>query len=286
MTADILMSQVVPANDKYLKTVKGLVNKFLKSKPEKIDLLSFAHYCVEEIRPTISNSSWLSYRYQIDQCFNNEEMRKALSVKGVNPKRSNYEAAFTRAKQLNAEKLATIERYCATSPSLYATPLQLCLRATLLTGLRPNEWLRCQLESLDEIKFLRVSNTVKGESEGHKLTERRIPLTHLNDEQMSELVDWLVLCESNDYERLISGVKAFLKQICQREFAHDRKRIQLYSARHQFAANLKATGLEKSLIAKLLGHATEEMQTQHYGRTLHGHALPFDSALAERLNSL
>ncbi|MCF7971359.1 MAG: hypothetical protein K9L22_09380 [Methylococcaceae bacterium] len=46
--------------------------------------------------------------------------------------------------------------------------------------------------------------------------------------------------------------------------------IYLYSARHQFVANAKQGGLSLEVIAALMGHASTETATQHYGRRVSG----------------
>jgi integrase len=48
------------------------------------------------------------------------------------------------------------------------------------------------------------------------------------------------------------------------------KNICLYSARHQFAADAKKSGLDKVAIAALMGHASQETATTHYGRRTAG----------------
>jgi len=46
--------------------------------------------------------------------------------------------------------------------------------------------------------------------------------------------------------------------------------ITLYTARHQFAADAKKAGLSRVEIAALMGHASPETATAHYGRRRHG----------------
>ncbi|MGZ8160209.1 MAG: hypothetical protein ACXWT4_15560, partial [Methylobacter sp.] len=48
------------------------------------------------------------------------------------------------------------------------------------------------------------------------------------------------------------------------------KSICLYSARHQFAADAKKSGLSKTAIAALMGHASQETAATHYGRRTAG----------------
>jgi len=47
----------------------------------------------------------------------------------------------------------------------------------------------------------------------------------------------------------------------------------LYSMRHQFSANAKASGFTREEIAALMGHAVDTTATQHYGKKTAGYEM-------------
>lgn len=62
-----------------------------------------------------------------------------------------------------------------------------------------------------------------------------------------------------------------------------KRKITLYSARHQFAANAKAAGLSQIEIAALMGHGSDETATKHYGKRRSGRrARSFDVEPSEQ----
>jgi integrase len=65
-----------------------------------------------------------------------------------------------------------------------------------------------------------------------------------------------------------------LAQVIKKLFRRRKRKICLYSARHQFAANLKRAGYKPKEIAALMGHASDRTNTIHYAKSNTGNSLP------------
>jgi len=68
------------------------------------------------------------------------------------------------------------------------------------------------------------------------------------------------------FELFYSHCRACLYEATRALWPKRKQHISLYSARHQFAANAKFNGLPLEHIAALMGHASIETATAHYGR--------------------
>lgn len=75
-------------------------------------------------------------------------------------------------------------------------------------------------------------------------------------------------------DKMVRHVGKYLNQVYLRHSSFcntpQNKRITLYSARHQFAANAKKNGLEPLTIAALMGHGSIHTNKQFYGRRMNG----------------
>ncbi|MGD9889291.1 MAG: integrase family protein [Halothiobacillaceae bacterium] len=64
-----------------------------------------------------------------------------------------------------------------------------------------------------------------------------------------------------------------------------KKKISLYSARHQFAADAKSADLMPEMIAALMGYAVTETHQTHYGKRRFGHGRVMKASLSFQLRN-
>ncbi|MFI9654553.1 hypothetical protein ABGV17_07465 [Guyparkeria sp. GHLCS8-2] len=77
--------------------------------------------------------------------------------------------------------------------------------------------------------------------------------------------------QSGDEDADPCGLRAIQQSLARaRKLRGYKRKITLYSARHQFAANAKAAGLKPIVIAALMGHGSDETAAQHYGKRRSG----------------
>ena len=171
---------------------------------------------------------------------------------------------------------------------------QALMRAGVVFGLRPGEWFRARFVAPDDDPtemdgefelfmegrrlYLHVVNGKAGN--GRAFGSMRTLMIDLKyvDENALEAASWLIeqaqKVTEKQFDRIIENTRAVLYHAIERCGRPCRPRgsgrVTLYTARHQFAANAKHAGMSELEIAALMGHASTETATQHYGRKRHG----------------
>lgn len=172
--------------------------------------------------------------------------------------------------------------YLKTSRSKHARLAYDLLLATRFFGLRPVEWINATLKYDHEKSrsFLMVQNAKHSDGRAHGETRKIWFDIEGNSEQdeevyyaVAEVIRVLKACDKKAAKRIIH-VRNYLSQVYARHSKFKKykgnKRITLYSARHQFAADLKKQGLSKDKIAALMGHRSVDTATRAYGRKMFG----------------
>ena len=196
------------------------------------------------------------------------------------------QTSATKLKMLpEADRLA-ITSALARIRSRNAEALADYLLAGVRTGLRPVEWAgtRRLPEDGDGALVLRVPNAKAGPVRGHG-PFRTLRFTGLPAEETVIILRWLerVRAAGDGVDALITALGDLLYVTTRRLWPRRRKQVALYSTRHAFAAVAKIF-YDAAEVAALMGHATDETATRHYGRYRAGHALPPQlQALRERL---
>lgn len=148
----------------------------------------------------------------------------------------------------------------------YDLMLAAFLRANILTGLRPSEWDTAEWANLNGEIVLQVKNrkTTNGRGNG------TVRLLSLHPDTLP--VIQAAFCERDrlyalgaEWPEIQSGMASRLKEI---RHLVTKKTYTLYSTRHRFVSAAKQSGYGKSAIADMLGHASEETATLHYGRKI------------------
>lgn len=153
------------------------------------------------------------------------------------------------------------------------------LSATLVTGLRPNEWSFSEVtkhtETGREVLRVRNSKHSNGRANGEF---RELFIDNLTPDERSLIDAALAYC-AVEHDSEAPKIELALKN--ELENARDRtlpgaKRvtssITLYSFRHQFIADAKTTFESPVMIAALCGHSSTKTAFAHYGKRRHGNA--------------
>ena len=159
----------------------------------------------------------------------------------------------------------------------------LWLATGIWMGLRPSEWRHAVYAEHNDRRLFVVRNAkaTNGRSHGRA---RTLVVDALTDEQIGQarwLADYLGAMSDIEYERCYARCRNCLLAANKALWPKRKQRITLYSARHQYAANLKKAGATQAEVAAAMGHASTETATEHYGRRVSGRrgrgmALPSD----------
>ena len=159
--------------------------------------------------------------------------------------------------------------------------LKAWITAGIITGLRPAEWpsatrvLSTLNHPVDEWGTLQensqgswlVIKNAKNTNERGNGKYRALNLEHLNEDENRAVNEMLRLISdgSHTYKKRYEGCRKRLIRINQKVFKRRKKRPSLYSCRHQFRANASSADQTLDQIAALMGHASDETATTHYG---------------------
>ncbi|WP_347258873.1 hypothetical protein [Methylocaldum sp.] len=140
------------------------------------------------------------------------------------------------------------------------------LVAGIATGLRPCEWQFARLDG--DTLIVKNAKATNGRAHG---PARRLHLDTLTPEQKNIIAAFISRIQDfADFGQLQKQCGDRLFRVTRCLWPKRQQHITLYSARHQFAANTKCAGLSLTEIAALMGHATDNTASQHYGRRTAG----------------
>lgn len=195
-----------------------------------------------------------------------------------------------KLKKVKLEDLVYLYRKNTDGKGKWIKPALLWMIANLLVGLRPIEWRTARLEgnaNLIELVVMNAKNT-HNRANGK---ERRLNITSLKTKEIQLIKAQLRLINQfsksdEDWNMFYNGVRHTIKRIMRATYPNQKKYATLYSTRHQFSANAKSQGYSKVEVAALLGHASSETATFHYGKKKHGSGMCFVKASENNVKSV
>lgn len=196
---------------------------------------------------------------------------RRVSARG-NPSRGSRTSSL-KNKSLPAKDMDVLNAHLESSGHRMDRLLAAWLRAARVTGLRPGEWAAAELRgNVLMVKNAKV-NKVRGHGELRTLVfseeekTASIPL----DEVRGFLKNLHALLEEGlTFQEVYKKCRERMRIACKKLWPRRKRRPTLYSARHQFVADLKARGMSLETVAALMGHATNETASAHYGRKAKG----------------
>lgn len=189
------------------------------------------------------------------------------------PKRT----ARLKQKKISLHDLEKIKMYCDARKLESFRLTYEWLIAGVWLGLRPSEWRTATyVEGEDGISYLKVKNgkNTNGRSHGEY---RHIMLVDFSVDEIN-LIKRLVakfssLKTKEEFARIYATTRLKLIETNKALWPNRKQNITLYSARHQFSANAKASGVSLKELAALMGHAVDDTALAMYARRIQGHSL-------------
>lgn len=205
---------------------------------------------------------------------------KAIGTDGCSAPRF---TSANKKKSVSDEELIALTNYLlAPGGSEISAEAHNFFVSCLLTGMRPSEWGQCDLKilgepdnnSVDGLEIV-VQNAKASNGRSHG-PSRTLRFKTLSEQERGGLIHHWRLAKQHaddgtfpDFQRRCSDK---IRYAASKLWPNKRKRISLYSTRHQSMANGKASGLPKNVIAAMHGHATDRTASEHYGRKQFGKA--------------
>ncbi|WP_019025471.1 MULTISPECIES: hypothetical protein [unclassified Thioalkalivibrio] len=288
----------------YRSTVQKLVKRYGREKAKgerwtpksESEWIDVAEWLRDEVRQGISFNTWKLYRCAIRAAAGSgEEVSKIVGGPAANKKGMiEKQGSALRRKYLSAEDFAALEKYLKKSRSEFARDVLIFLAATKVTGLRPAEWVdakwvREEVEGVGlecvRVRSRKRTNAAKvAKIQGLEipfLPERWVPVGHLDEHEQRIVLHQIKEAnrqhENGTWEEFYERCRYVLSRASVAVFGYEAERVTFYSARHQYAATLKRSGLSQLSQMLIVGHTSDATARHHYGRTVKGEA----SVLAE-----
>lgn len=270
----------------YIKRAKNLAKRAkeeLQIPPgEKLDVRQFVAW-LETLRPTLSKSSWRQYKSSVI-CFL-ERIDEEAAIQAVDYLReidtetcvkNTEKTSGSKLKRFSWRDFQKLTDHLRTKPGKWHKPLLDWLICGCLTGLRPQEWIDANLMEIAGEKALVTKNAKSTNGRSHGPT-RTLMLAALSSDEIQTLRNHIERVKTwagmNQFDDFYAGCSLTLYYISRKLWPRRQKHVTLYSCRHQFAANAKASGFSTAEIAAMMGHRVDTTATKHYGKKVAGNEL-------------
>lgn len=259
-----------------------------KSK-EMVDVMALQAaitWCLHFHVPTWASSTWRmtrsGYRLLLDMKADpsiTQETRlkledKMAAAKGLPKSQRPKRTSGMRKKNVSEVQLNQIIECAEALEAAWSEALVFWLKASVATGLRPNEWQEAELIEDGGRIVLRSPNFKHNEKRSYAAF-RDIDLTETDEYWMSAIREHMhyvkSLAEAGMSERHYTGCSYLLNRINKRLWPRRKANITLYTGRHQFSSNAKADpNVSEKERAALMGHKTTKTSRERYGRKKSG----------------
>lgn len=264
----------------YLLRAKQLIKRAKKElhliEDETLDVRQLVIW-LNEHKKNINRESWRYYKssviYYLENYEDQEAAMEALDflrdITSIGALTYTEKTSSLKLKKITFEDWLKLDTYLDSKNNKWHAELRAWLRASIITGLRPVEWLNShffEYEGKPALKILNAKNT-NGRSHGET---RTLILEGVNKDDIQAIKTHLnsvrTFSGMGEYDYFYRGCAIALYKACRKCWPRRKKHITLYSTRHQFSANAKSSGFSKIEVAAMMGHAVDITATIHYGR--------------------
>lgn len=252
---------------------------------EELDYRRFVGWLITQ-KPNWSRDTWRQYKASVvfflekeTEAGNeiaSEAMETLLPVDVTGCVKKTNKTSGAKQKKVPAKDYRAIIKNIQDFGSPWAEDVERWIGASMLTGLRPIEWATAKIETRNNIPALIVQNAKATNGRAHGPT-RTILMDGLTDDERLMIATHVQRAnqweQAGQYERFYHGCAATLSRATRRLWPKRTSHATLYSMRHQFSANAKASGFTREEIAALMGHAVDTTATQHYGKKTAGYEM-------------
>ncbi len=171
-----------------------------------------------------------------------------------------------KAKSMSKQDWVVLSAKLSQSPGRWHLLAERWLFWGMCTGLRPAEWQGASLaiDASHGYGFaLHVANAKHSQGRAHGI--ERILHLRLDRDEIWALEQFMRLVQAA-YPQAYAGCRRAVSSTARSLWPKRELRPSLYTARHQFCADLKASGLLPPDIAALMGHASADTHQTHYGK--------------------
>ena len=250
-------------------------------------------YILDSKLPSYAPASWrvvrASLRHGLLTCYDADPKLLGVALQRINSARApsnptrNPKTSALRSKHLEHFDIERICHRALASRAPTARALVLYLQSANLCGLRPIEWANAIFKEskVPGYKWELIAKNAKHDLVRGNGATRTLRWHGLSQDMVTFIRRWLSVVhaavQENRYSTLLGSMDSLMRDITKELFPKRKRRPTLYTPRHECAARWKAhyvhpdmTTEEKTdgrtIIAALMGHASDATATEHYGR--------------------
>lgn len=272
---------------RYRRRTRNLVGQCRKKlsipNNEELDYRRFVGWLITQ-KPNWSRDTWRQYKASVmffleqesanDNDIALEAMETLADIDVTGCVKKTTKTSGSKQKKVPLKDYRALIKNIQDHGSPWALDVERWIGASLLTGLRPVEWSTARIDVINKVPTLIVNNAKATNGRAHGPT-RSILLDGLTDDERTMIATHIQRAnqweQAGQYERFYHGCAATLSRASRRLWPKRTSHATLYSMRHQFSANAKASGFTREEIAALMGHAVDTTATQHYGKKTAGY---------------
>lgn len=175
-----------------------------------------------------------------------------------------------KARSITTNQIKRLTAKLESRNNKFADTASMIFKGSLVAGLRPQEWFTASLsidkKSGDAILKVINAKATNGRSFGET---RELFIPSQSVQTVKDVIDALAKLRAAgfDQERIYRRCKDAVRRA---GIVNRNHNVCLYTARHQFTANMKNIYSQEE-VALLLGHNTIETASRHYGKRRSGH---------------
>lgn len=208
---------------------------------------------------------------QISQDVFNKIKNTLSNLQAGSKKDLELRTSAKKQKHLTLKDFSFLDDALKNSKNRWAKPTRIWLHAGIISGLRPIEWQQTLYDKDEDKLIIKNAKNTNGRSHGEF---RTIHLSHLDNFEKTILLQHLKVAtqfyQSGNWDTYYEGCGNLLKYTANKIWPSRKRHPTLYSARHQFSANLKASGCRPEELAALMGHAVDDTAMTTYGKKVNG----------------
>jgi Phage integrase family len=287
-------SEVLPSTIfDYVKTLKPMLTKSRMRLPSDAPLADVFKDVIEQLvslKPTMSKNTFrhkkasimIALRHTVKELPDSQTVSFQSAIdrlageSSAGCRRLGTHTSSKKMKSITKVDFSLIKGQLefAAKRSQHARLALLAIKILKATGLRPSELVTVSVSQLSSNGLeIVVENAKTTNGRGNGKT-RTLNLPDLDPETFNALLDWkdafASQVKNNEPLKLMSKIGKYLAKVARKSLSKRKKYPSLYSFRHQFAADAKASGYSTIEIAALMGHASDVTATKHYGRKTSG----------------
>lgn len=202
-----------------------------------------------------------------------DKMKNVLSsLKSGDAKDLELKTSAKKQKHLTLKDYKILDDALKASKNKWSSATRIWLKSGIITGLRPIEWRQAVYDEEENRLIIKNAKNTNGRSHGEF---RSFYLDHITASEKNTVLQHLKIAFSLSqkdevWKQYYEGCSNLLKYTAGKVWPSRERHPTLYSARHQFSANMKASGCKPEEIATLMGHAVDDTALTTYGKKANG----------------